>query len=277
MLRLIAALVLLAGFAATAPVIAIPPGPPIANKQTAAEKQHGDNALLGNQKIELTVGASKNSPLYVSTQCEHGCGYAEHESWFDRLRGDPNAGFAGVVMVFTLGLLISAVWQGILTRQTINLARNEFLASNPPHLVVRNVHCRGANPEDEIVISFEVINCGKSNAHIVASAFRTDSVGITETFHDLTLFAVGEPPKNVLGNRILKPGAVLRETFNPGGKWTADDFHDYGDPTIGFFFGGKILYRDNLGNQRRLGILRRLALPSRRFRPVNDPEFEYGD
>ena len=178
---------------------------------------------------------------------------------------------------YTVRLTKANTAQAKLTSDGIELAREEFLAANPPHLVVRNVHCRDANPGDNISISFEVINNGKADAYIVASAFRTDFVREVETFHDLTLVAVGEPAKNALGDVILIPGAVLRRTYDTAFKWQPEHFHDHGILTAGYFFGGKLLYQDAKGNRRRLGFLRRLSLPSRRFRPVSDPEFEYDD
>lgn len=181
------------------------------------------------------------------------------------------------IAFFTWTLWNTSKEQGVLTRESVNLAREEFLFSNRPHLVVRNVTCRNASPGDEIKISFEIINNGNSPAHIVASAFKVHDVNCSETFAALPFVAVGEPPKNALGGVTLIPSAVLRKSFTTEGRWNEAHFHDHGVHTAGFFFAGKILYRDNMGNQRRLGIMRRLDVSSRRFRPVNDPEFEYDD
>ena len=174
------------------------------------------------------------------------------------------------IAVFTLTL-----W--LVTGHSVRLAREEFIAANPPHLVMRNVTSRNGEVGDTIAISFDLINIGRANAKIVASTFRTDFVEETETFHDLMLPAVGEPPRNVLGPMVIKAKAVLRRTVTFPRKWQADHFHDHGIAEAGFFFSAKILYRDPDENQRRLGVMRRLALPSRRFRSVNDPEFEYDD
>jgi hypothetical protein len=89
---------------------------------------------------------------------------------------------------------------------------------------------------------------------------------------------VGDKPVSEdLGKACIKPGAVLRRTFKDG-FWTQEMLAAYSSPDEGFFFGAKILYEDPTGNLHgRLGVFRRFQRPSMRFRPTNDPEFEYND
>lgn len=95
MLKFIGALVLLAGFAATAPTVAIPSRTPVPVEQKI-------DGIEKSPIIRSVPGSSQKSPFYVKADCEHGCGHADAEDWLKRLESDPNAGFAGAVALFTL-------------------------------------------------------------------------------------------------------------------------------------------------------------------------------
>ncbi|HEX4027723.1 MAG TPA: hypothetical protein VHX18_08885 [Rhizomicrobium sp.] len=90
------------------------------------------------QPIPL-AGSNKSSPLYVHAECEHGCGYPENDSFWNRLQNDPNAMFAGAVALFTLGLLAASVWTNLINLQQIRLARDEFNATHRPKIFIQSV------------------------------------------------------------------------------------------------------------------------------------------
>jgi hypothetical protein len=103
-------------FALTAIFQSIPPKneasgriPPIsAPRQNATQKAATDQ--------NGRPGTSKDSPLYIQAECEHGCGYSEDDkTWLERFRSDPNALFAFAVACFTLGQVIVGhrQWQAI--------------------------------------------------------------------------------------------------------------------------------------------------------------------
>lgn len=188
---------------------------------------------------------------------------------------DANGELLTAIATIVMAIFTGTLW--FVTNKSLNLARDEFNSTFRPHLTVRNVHALDAGPDDEMEIAFELINNGSSKATIVASDFEVNFVGRTETFRNLHLPKVGEPPKNFLGKRDLIPSQVYRGTFKPGRKWQTHHFDDSRSPENGFFWGGKILYQDATGKQRRLGVYRRFDISSRRFRPVGDSEFEYDD
>jgi hypothetical protein len=130
---------------------------------------------------------------------------------------------------------------------------------------------------DDIKIGFEVQNVGSSDATIIASAFEAHTISFSYDENPPPI--VGDPPQNFLGPRLLKVNAVWREfPFAgqvPHTKWRPDHFHETGDPKTGFFWGGKILYQDELGNTRRLGVYRRLDIETRRFRELSEPDTDY--
>lgn len=281
MLKLYAALIAAVLLTAQTPIQAAPSQPPI----PSTAKGNGNNQGVGNtdgKKTTQKQGSSKDTPLFVKVvtapDSDKQAADIAKDANKEAANNDISLDIEIALAIFAALTWVAIAYQAILTRSQIELARDEFLAANPAHLVMRNVTSRKANPGDEIAVSFDLINVGRANARIVASTFRIDFVEQSETFHDLTLPAVGEPPRNIIGPMVIQPAAVLRKTvsFRPQ-KWKSEHFHNHGIAEAGFFFSAKILYRDPKKNQRRLGVMRRLALPSRRFRPVNDPEFEYDD
>lgn len=162
-------------------------------------------------------------------------------------------------------------------RRQIDLQNTQHFLTHRPHLVVRNIRAEQSDPGDPIKIAFEVINVGSSEAEILASAFETH---LTTDYSQISPVVVGDPPDNFLGHRTLLVNAVWRERpFETGGFWRAEHFHQYLTDEAGYFLFGKIIYRDGNGQNRRIGIVRRLDVGSRRFRPlpVTDPDYEYDD
>jgi hypothetical protein len=85
-----------------------------------------------------------------------------------------------------------------------------------------------------------------------------------------------------LGAASLKVNAVLGRDnpFCPPKKiWTEDHVHETGNSNTGFFFTGKILYKDGNRENRRLGFIRRFDNGTDRFRPLptRDTDYEYDD
>ena len=245
MLRLGAVLVAAVLLTAQTPVQAAPSQqvPPVKGQAVSPNKSHEDAATpqRGTPQAPLVVEAHVSGKLQAASDNASQSAKGENSSWLD-----PIAIFTFLLVVVG-AVQAGAIWYtavvtnkaAVAARDGVELARKEFLAANPPHLVVRNVNCRGANPGENISINFEVINTGKANAHIVASAFRTDFVHESETFHDLTLVAVGNPAANELGDVVLIPGAVLRQTWDTAFKWQPKHFHDHEIATAGFFSGEK--------------------------------------
>jgi hypothetical protein len=82
--------------------------PPIAETQSETAQQSGDR----NEQSQQALGLSAHNPLYINASCEHGCGYAESDKgWWQKFWTDPNATFAGLLFLLTLGLVVSGFLQ----------------------------------------------------------------------------------------------------------------------------------------------------------------------
>src|SRR5271154_5233356 len=103
-LILLAGIVLLAAWAATAPIYPISQPansgrPPVTQQQT----EPPDQPAKANQQ----PGSVPTLPLYVKAACDHGCGYAENnEGMWEKIRTDPVAAFTGVLAALTFGLIV---------------------------------------------------------------------------------------------------------------------------------------------------------------------------
>jgi len=180
-----------------------------------------------------------------------------------------------IIAAFTIILAYIASRSDKTIQRQIELQTRQHFLTHRPHLVVRNVRAI-TDVGEPIKIEFEVINIGTSDAKIIASTFDIRRTTKITAYDSDPAPIVGEPPAKFMGDILLKVNAVWRDCpFTHRAKWTEDDFHDDKIPNKGFFFMGKILYRDSNGENRRLGIFRRLDPATRRFRPLAHPDTDY--
>ncbi len=164
--------------------------------------------------------------------------------------------------------------QADISERQKEIARQEFLTTHRPRIIVRDVRQLDCNPGDAIEINFRVVNTGATTAHIIASSFDIWRFGIAASYKALETPQAGA--ENWIGNRPLASNAVFDLTYT-NGQWHPGDFHAHVDQDRGVFFGGQIIYRDEIGNVRRVGILRRLDVSARRFHAVRDSDYDYED
>jgi hypothetical protein len=172
---------------------------------------------------------------------------------------------------FSLLAAISIAW---FTLMLAVIARRQALATFRPHLSVRNVWSPKAEIGKPIIIHFEVINNGQGDTKIIKSRFKAYFVGGGESYHTIDVPTVGD--QNDVGGR-LPMSAVRTATHTPGGNWEAAHMQEDRPPEQGYFWGGKILYLDGNGKNRRLGVFRRFEPSTKRFRSIKDDEYEYDD
>jgi hypothetical protein len=71
-----------------------------------------------------------------------------------------------VIAIFTLTLWIATSKQARLARDSIALARSEFISTHRPRVIIRNVTTTGVVVDYPISISFMIVNIGDSIANI---------------------------------------------------------------------------------------------------------------
>jgi hypothetical protein len=110
------------------------------------------------------------------------CPHLPEPGFWERTVSDPINAYTAVMAMFTIVLAATSGWQGWLTRQTINLAREEFEASHRPKLEVKFARNLGGDVE------ITVINTGDTAANFIegrAMIVHVDALATVPSPHDL--------------------------------------------------------------------------------------------
>jgi hypothetical protein len=174
--------------------------------------------------------------------------------------------------IFTWVLAWVTSRQARLTREIIDLAREEFVSTHRPKIIVRGLEFAGGIPggEKPIKVAFRYVNAGDTKAEITTIGSKlmhmfkpTLSSGIDFKHEKL------HPPIEV------KCGMH-------GIRLTVDELEPSDPFLLNAVAGshklicvGYIRYRDDNGTIRQTGFCREYDAPSNRWIPVKDDEYEY--
>ena len=167
---------------------------------------------------------------------------------------------AGTIMLALCTLVLASA-----TRRQVQLAREDFIATNRPLLRVRRFrHSRASAPDDErISANFIIVNVGNSDAVLAES--RGAIALVPPTVVPMPIYD-GLPP--VIEPRVFAPGT------------SAEGFIlDRPDRQRGVMLRvyGLLSYTDRIGNVRTTAFCRQFNSATHRFEIVNDPDGEYED
>jgi hypothetical protein len=182
------------------------------------------------------------------------------------------------IAAFTIVLAIVGYCQARLIRQSINLAREEFNATQRPKLVVRELLLFTPNPSRVTAeIQYAIANSGAGRAEIVESHIELTMI------EDAILRPL-QPIEgaNPVGSVTLEPGEhIFRESGSTIGfaEFTNEmnrQFYTPDDSTK-LIFRGFIIYADKNRLKRRMAFCREYKFKTRRFCIMDDPDYEYAD
>lgn len=184
---------------------------------------------------------------------------------------------------FTLELRHSTdkLWDA--SQEQTKLARNEFLATHRPELVVRSFLFSklpdapdDTGLTDEYRITFWIANKGRSPATLVGARFQP-FLGLTELI----------PGRNeLLANPLatwdntratIAPGANIRHDVTTRASSVRMAAIDMGIDKTDLFFLGRIGYADNEGTRREIGFGRQYNIKTGASIILTDPAIEYSD
>jgi hypothetical protein len=189
----------------------------------------------------------------------------DHDDWL--------AALTGTIALFTAVLAWSTrkLWKA--GEKQIALAREAMGATHRPRVAVRRM-AAVLEPEEPIKIEFAIVNVGET----AASGYTWN----TAILYLKAAGAIQEAPSFDPGTAgssdvALQPGEGKNIQFMDGGDLGPKQLRDitYGTEILHVI--GYITYRDKRGATRRTGFLRHYDRESRRFRVVDDPEYEYQD
>lgn len=188
------------------------------------------------------------------------------------------------IAIFTLTLWLST--RGVLTatKATVELARQEFLATHRPKIIMREAFIGAPQEGAQIVVYFQIANVGETTGTIIKS-----TVGVQVT---AGLGLLGQSSVEIsddLGPIRLGPGEATlikfakdTPTWEPGKFATRSQPIAYGPPIeirhTAIHFYGAFIYVDENEIPRRT-VFRRELVPERQrfYRLRDEPDLDYAD
>ncbi len=213
------------------------------------------------------------------------------EIWLPIISGVITTFATIAIAAFTGTLWRATTKQASLTRESINLAREEFVSTHRPKLRVRHIVLTHPVPPSlkplelieagqPIVGHLDIWNVGETPAHIVEShckVFWTKDAGLP-----MTSPYESERANNFAGSQVLEPGQSASCDFRSAVTMD-DDAERYRRLTQGFhiYVMGWIRYADGRKITRQTTFCRlyNVANGERhpRFHVVDDPDYEHED
>lgn len=276
----------------------------------SSDNQAQTNTQKGHQKSQSDNKGSEKSPVFIKvipTEPTHAQAEQEKNDKNDKSFNEKAmVWFTGALTVATviLAFFTYRLWSATvkmskdakdtadrqaseminslaLTKESLDLARKEFISTHRPKLIVRGITMKPHShpslpiePGKPMIVEAVIINIGDSPAEIFNSN-ATILVG-GRTFGARTPF--GPAHDNFNGVKLAPGGAYTIVV-------TADKVHfenagQYapvrnGEKVIYFF--GYMMYRDDLGNERRTTFCRRYDPNAERFILVDNSDYEHAD
>jgi hypothetical protein len=178
---------------------------------------------------------------------------------------------------------IAADRQFEINQQSIKLAREEFVSTHRPRIILREAIIGSVLEGEPVSIHFHVANIGETKWTIIRSSVSVEVVSV-----DRLMLHPSVEVKDDLGKIELGPGgAVLLKFQGETPKWEAEKFKMKASQTTAgvierrdfkILFCGQLVYLDQNGTPRRTAFRRELIPERQRFyRIPNEPDLDYGD
>ena len=197
------------------------------------------------------------------------------------------ATFTALLVGVTALLAIIAIWQGFqlkstvkVTKESVDLARQEFLSTHRPKIILRDAFCNDNEIGNPIVVTYTLVNIGETGARIVLGGVEVQVI-TGGTFSPDQAPSVNEGCSGIDG-LFLEPGEERKMTHYSHRHWRTDDSsrHAFSENLFGVFFCGHLIYEDDRKVRRHTAFWRKYDLAASRFYVVDHPALkalEYSD
>jgi hypothetical protein len=194
--------------------------------------------------------------------------------WFEGLSHDDLLTFSTVLIaVFTASLWWSTrrLWKA--GERQIRLARDEFNATHRPRVSVRRMGTVFF-PNEPIKIEFTIVNTG--DAAITGFSCNTIILYLKGigAIHGIPIF---DPDTASTSDASLQIGEGKNILVLEAANLDPKQLKDITSGSEILHLIGYVVYRDKVGTTRRTGFFRYYDRERRRFRVIDDPEYEYQD
>ena len=248
--------------------------PPAPGKVETSDKRADPANVKQEMSVNLPPNISMNlgGKLNITNQNKQSNAYEEPSKWTDP------------VALVTLGLLIVNILLWLTTKtaanaamKSVKLARKEFNASHRPKFIVRRI----AHLEKDgavIGVQYAVYNVGDADGILIATSAK---IWLPEKAENLPAL----PPYDnlVTRNLTIKRGKSEQLTLVIAESELEELNFQFGfsegnaSNASPFLFLGFIDYTDMDGAPRQTAFLREFNFATKRFDPINHPEYEYQD
>ena len=175
-----------------------------------------------------------------------------------------------VIAFFTVVLAMVTNRQARLTRDSINLARDEFIASHRPRIIVRWI--QQWDREDGFdSVNVVLVNIGESAALI--TSLGADLARRNRKTKDWEVPGISAGGRPLAEPIRLEGGEAYVWNARAKSKWGLSDA--FGE--VEMCAVGVVIYRDDNGVARETGFFRVLDTVTNRYVPSEEPEQEYRD
>jgi hypothetical protein len=238
-------------------------------KEKSGNETNKQNPANRRPEIISPAPSSRPDAIHKAIPAATEAGAADKrpkESWWDKVRADPNVQFNGLLVLFTSVLAVVSIWQG-------RLARQEFRATHRPKIGVRgfNIAFEGVTGDHLHPCSFTIFNEGSGrsfirevNVVLIHDNYCWNQVNRRVQFRN--------PDTK---DRVLTPGRDELYFTNKEFRW--DDINS------NWFLVGFVRYSDSAigGIERKTGFCRRWVRPlesnigAMYWAKENNEEYEY--
>ena len=282
--------------------------PKASHKPEANPKQHEQHAAADQRGTESSPVFIKVIPTMTvepqPTKETDNCNeYLSPEWWMIYI--------TGALVLFTLGLMIytAKLWRATNTlaedakrtadrqadqmkqslaiaQESITLAREEFISTHRPRIIVRRVSiniAKGIGIPDTLGIEFIIANVGNTSTKIIEHNTNLRIYKRNDTLPAILLYGDSRYPSISLESGVSCPiihhttGGEIEEYRLVSGftEESGTMSYIYGNTLMIFF--GYIIYEDGLKRRRRTAFLRNYDFVTKHFTPSTDSEYEYQD
>jgi hypothetical protein len=226
-------------------------------KQCSHEGQHQESAVDND-----------SSGLFVSLGTWAG---NSHDA-IEALSAIASLIFAAGLVGFTFTLYLATARTADLTNEALRLGRDEFNATHRPRLVIRSIRLAIFEIGRPVAIEFTIVNTGDADAILLES---NATIAIGPGLPDLPIYD-GDRLfllRSVFPSGRINPVTKIRDIPLMPNEY--DAVYPKGYSSIYLF--GFIRYEHGAGNIRTFAFCRRFERMERRFKVVDDPNYEYSD
>lgn len=185
------------------------------------------------------------------------------------------------ILVF-IAQLVAFISQARQLKRSVDLARDEFNSTHCPRLIIRRINIwqdRASN--SQLVINYEIANIGGTRAKIIEISTMLWLPDTSNPLPPIPPYAGGDKSSEI----IVESGAPYRgqhyvvlaqeiEKYDRRSAFGEEVTREHLAPSETYFF-GYVVYLDQLNRRFETAFLRLYDYRTKRFSPVNDPDYEY--